>query len=149
MLSRVARKREFLDSFAHEVPLVTEWADVRARLKAARAAKGWTQKQLADAIGVTPTRIGQLETSIPPGEKVLTQIAAALDRSVAWLRYGVADEHDAVAERRAGYLAGRLSAVAEMRAALDRIAAHVGDEAELLPDDGEEGGDDTAHRKAS
>lgn len=144
MLSRMARKGYLLDYSGHAVSTVTDWAAVRARLKAARAAKGWTQKQLADAIGVTPTRIGQIETSIPPGEKVLTLIARELGRSVAWFRYGVAEGADVDAARAAGYEAGRMATLHAMHAFLVELGLDV----TSSPPHREEGGSQEANGAA-
>lgn len=96
---------------------MTDWAAVRARLKAAREAKRWTQRELGDAIGVSAVRIAQLETKVPPSEKVLAQLAQALGRSVVWLRYGVvADGADAGAIRAEGFADGVRAAAKEMLA---------------------------------
>jgi transcriptional regulator with XRE-family HTH domain len=62
---------------------------VGARIRAARREKGWTQKVLADAVGVSRSAIAQWETDragqIPAN---LTQMAAALGTTVDWLRHG-------------------------------------------------------------
>lgn len=95
---------------------MTDWTAVRARIKAAREANGWTQRELGERIGVTTTRIGQLESGIVPSEKVLGQLAEALGRSPAWLRYGIATPADAKAERVAGFSDGYRAALAQLQA---------------------------------
>lgn len=99
-------------------PTVTDWAAIRARLKAAREAKGWTQRELGEALGLATTRIGQIESSVAVSEELLARIAEALGRSVVWLRYGVAEGLDVEAIRREGEVAGRQAALAEVYAQL-------------------------------
>lgn len=68
-----------------QITVVEEIAD---RLHQARAAKNWTQGQLAAAAGVKQSTIGNLEAGIRKNPRDLLAIAAALEVSPAWLQTG-------------------------------------------------------------
>ena len=55
------------------------------RIKEARKAKGWTQKQLGDAIGVAKNTISGYEKNREPTAPLLGAIADALDVDVNFL----------------------------------------------------------------
>lgn len=97
-----------------------DWVAIRRRIKAAREARGWTQRELGEHVGLSGTRIGQIESSIAASEAVLARIAEALGRSVVWLRYGVTEGLDADAIRAEGERAGRAAALREVYAQLLR-----------------------------
>lgn len=64
-------------------------ANVGARIRQGRKARGWTQRQLASALGLAPPpdtqRISEWERGQHmPSEATLVRIAAALDRPVSW-----------------------------------------------------------------
>lgn len=101
----------------------TDWPAIRSRLKAAREAKGWTQRELGEATGLATTRIGQIESSVAVSEELLARLATALGRSVVWLRYGVADGVDEVAVREEGYRAGLRDAAAQLFALAQALNA--------------------------
>lgn len=63
---------------------------IAIRIRESRKAKGLSQKQLADAIGVTPSAISQYEikSGTEPSLKNLSKIAKALDVSFEWLATG-------------------------------------------------------------
>lgn len=63
------------------------------RLTAAMRAAGLTVAQLAEVVGVDPATVSQWRTNaFQPDEKRNEVIAAAVNRSPAWLRYGVEGE---------------------------------------------------------
>jgi transcriptional regulator with XRE-family HTH domain len=68
-------------------------ARIGGRIRAARAARGWTQDQLAAAVGVSRSAVAQWETG-RAGQVTgnLTRIAAALETPVEQLMFG-ADKH--------------------------------------------------------
>lgn len=56
------------------------------RVREARLSKGWSQLQLADELGVTPTYIGRIERAErSPSLPMIARIANVLDTSVAEL----------------------------------------------------------------
>lgn len=64
-------------------------ANVGARIRQGRKAKGWTQRQLASALGIAPPpdtqRISEWERGQHmPGEATLARIASAVGRPVSW-----------------------------------------------------------------
>ncbi len=63
--------------------------DIGARIRAAREDQGWTQDQLAAAVGVSRSAVAQWETG-RAGQVTanLTRVAAALDIGVEQLMYG-------------------------------------------------------------
>jgi len=63
--------------------------DIGARIKAAREDQGWTQDQLADAVGVSRSAVAQWETG-RAGQVTtnLTRLASILGVGVEYLMYG-------------------------------------------------------------
>src|SRR5436305_4090977 len=60
-----------------------------ARLTQARQLRGWTKKELAEAVGVTPAAIGQYETgSIRVRPALIPRLAAALDVPIEFFLVG-------------------------------------------------------------
>ena len=61
------------------------------RIRQAREAKQWTQKRLAQRVGVSLTTLGKLEhDAMVPGPRIedLEEIAARLEVKLVWLLYG-------------------------------------------------------------
>ncbi len=67
--------------------------DIGARIKAIREERGWTQHQLAQAVGVSRSAVAQWETG-RAGQITgnLTRIAACLEIGVEYLMYGAAKQ---------------------------------------------------------
>jgi len=63
--------------------------DIGARIRDARRRRGWTQDQLAQAVGVTRAAVAQWETG-RAGQVTgnLTKIAASLETGVEYLMHG-------------------------------------------------------------
>jgi transcriptional regulator with XRE-family HTH domain len=76
-------------------------AQIGARIRTVRRERGWTQDQLANAVGVSRSAVAQWETG-RAGQVTgnLTRIAATLDVGVEFLMYG--DEKRAPTEARQG-----------------------------------------------
>lgn len=76
-------------------------SQIGARIRTVRRERGWTQDQLANAVGVSRSAVAQWETG-RAGQVTgnLTRIAATLDVGVEFLMYG--DEKRAPAEARQG-----------------------------------------------
>ena len=74
-------------------PAETSPAEIGARIRVARAERGWTQDQLAGAVGVSRSAVAQWETG-RAGQITgnLTRIAAVLETHVEQLMFG-ADKH--------------------------------------------------------
>ena len=74
---------------------------IGARIKEVRQERGWTQDQLAQAVGVSRSAVAQWETG-RAGQITgnLTRIAASLDVGVEFLMYG--SDKRAPAEARQG-----------------------------------------------
>ena len=53
------------------------------RIKFFRKAKGWSQKDLGDSVGVIQTHVSKWETGMTPSATYIPQIATALDVPVA------------------------------------------------------------------
>src|SRR5215469_18189431 len=68
---------------------MTHPRDIGARIKDAREDQGWTQDQLAEAVGVSRSAVAQWETG-RAGQVTanLTKVAAALGVGVEYLMYG-------------------------------------------------------------
>ena len=68
---------------------MTNPQDIGARIRAAREDQGWTQDQLAAAVGVSRSAVAQWETG-RAGQVTtnLTRVAAALGIGVEYLMYG-------------------------------------------------------------
>src|SRR5690242_16563174 len=68
---------------------MTHPRDIGARIRAAREDQGWTQDQLASAVGVSRSAVAQWETG-RAGQVTanLTRVAAALGVGVEHLMYG-------------------------------------------------------------
>lgn len=58
------------------------------RIKHAREGKGWTQQNLADAVGCGQSIIGNLESGSQAGSKWIPKVAHALDVCIIWLTDG-------------------------------------------------------------
>src|ERR1700730_15727721 len=80
---------------------MTHPRDIGARIKDAREDQGWTQDQLANAVGVSRSAVAQWETG-RAGQVTtnLTRIAEVLEVGVEHLMYG--DDKRAPAEARLG-----------------------------------------------
>jgi transcriptional regulator with XRE-family HTH domain len=61
-------------------------------IRAARVAKGWTQQQLADAVGVHVASVGNWENGSTPRDAMMEKVAKALDVSADHLRGGDPNE---------------------------------------------------------
>lgn len=60
------------------------------RIAAARASKGWSQKQLAAALGCAPEQVSMWEAGRrTPRPKAVALLAATLGRTYDWLLLGV------------------------------------------------------------
>jgi transcriptional regulator with XRE-family HTH domain len=68
---------------------VTHPHDIGARIRSAREEQGWTQDQLAEAVGVSRSAVAQWETG-RAGQVTtnLTRVAAALGVGVEYLMHG-------------------------------------------------------------
>ncbi len=68
---------------------MSEPAQIGARIRDVRQERGWTQDQLATAVGVSRSAVAQWETG-RAGQITgnLTRIAASLDVGVEYLMYG-------------------------------------------------------------
>jgi transcriptional regulator with XRE-family HTH domain len=62
---------------------------LQKRLKDLRAAKGWTQEELAKKVGIRQSFIGALESSGQKGSAYLPEIAHALGVDAYWLKTGI------------------------------------------------------------
>src|SRR5580700_8500478 len=80
---------------------MTNPQDIGARIRASREDRGWTQDQLANAVGVSRSAVAQWETG-RAGQVTtnLTRIAEVLEVGVEYLMYG--DDKRAPAEARQG-----------------------------------------------
>lgn len=69
---------------------MTHPRDIGARIKTAREDQGWTQDQLAEAVGVSRSAVAQWETG-RAGQVTtnLTRVASALGVGVEYLMYGL------------------------------------------------------------
>ena len=77
------------------VGMSTPSASVGARIRAARQAHGWTQDDLAIAVGVSRSAVAQWETDRAGQIRAnISRIAAALDLPVALLLDGAAPQPD-------------------------------------------------------
>jgi transcriptional regulator with XRE-family HTH domain len=83
----------------------SEPAQIGARIKEIRQERGWTQDQLAQAVGVSRSAVAQWETG-RAGQITgnLTRIAACLEVGVEYLMYGT-DKRGASEVRRGDELA--------------------------------------------
>ena len=71
--------------------MIAHMETVAQRLKIAREAKGWNQRKLALASGLTPSAIGNIEAGTRQAKGSLPQIADALGISYRWLAHGEGD----------------------------------------------------------
>ncbi len=110
---------------------MTNPQDIGARIRAAREDQGWTQDQLAVAVGVSRSAVAQWETG-RAGQVTtnLTRVAAALGIGVEYLMYGrdAAGRGPGLQRRRTGNAAavprmpaGRPSAFAAHRPAAGEV----------------------------
>lgn len=62
---------------------------VAERVKYARARKAWSQKELAEAVGLSAVQVSRIEGGISsPQAATLRKLAEVLSVSVAWLSVG-------------------------------------------------------------
>ena len=82
-------------------PNMSDPSQIGARIKEIRQERGWTQDQLAQAVGVSRSAVAQWETG-RAGQITgnLTRIAACMDVGVEYLMYG--DDKRAPSEIRQG-----------------------------------------------
>jgi transcriptional regulator with XRE-family HTH domain len=59
------------------------------RLRFAREQKGLGQEELAKLVGVTQQTVQQIEAGLIKRPRRIREIAAAVERSPAWLQFGV------------------------------------------------------------
>ena len=86
-------------------------AEVGARIRSARAAKGWTQKHLAAQVQVEPITVSRWERgATTPDFNALSLISEATGRP---LSYFLGENEPAAAEPRVGDAVERLEAAAE------------------------------------
>ena len=64
-------------------------ATLGGRLTFSRVEKGWTQHQLAAAVGTSQAVIQRIEAGKCNHPRILNELAEALDVSPAWLMFGV------------------------------------------------------------
>jgi transcriptional regulator with XRE-family HTH domain len=97
-------------------------AEVAARIKSARTAKGWKQKHLAAEVSVEPITVSRWERgATSPDFDALGLIAEATGRP---LSYFLGEEEPAAREPRLGEAVERLEAAAErITAEAERIGA--------------------------
>jgi transcriptional regulator with XRE-family HTH domain len=97
-------------------------AEVAARIKSARTAKGWKQKHLAAEVSVEPITVSRWERgATSPDFDALGLIAEATGRP---LSYFLGEEERAAREPRLGEAVERLEAAAErITAEAERIGA--------------------------
>ena len=102
-----------------------EWTELGIRLREARKKKDFTQKMLADAVGVTEMYISQLERGMKlPSLVLFIQIVNALDISADYiLRDSVHTGKDFVYEEVAELLDGLTPK--QRRGAIDILNAYV------------------------
>src|ERR1700745_2212752 len=81
---------------------MTSPQDIGARIRSVREEQGWTQDQLAEAVGVSRSAVAQWETG-RAGQVTanLSRIAEALAVNVEYLMFG--DDKRAVGEAGQGY----------------------------------------------
>lgn len=89
------------------------------REKGVRERRDITQRELAKAVGVTPTSISEWESDkVSPREDALTKLAKYLGVTPAYLRYGVTETDDNYGLQR-----DKGKSVAETLAELEKPAA--------------------------
>jgi len=59
------------------------------RIKLARKRKGWTQRDLAEAVGCSQQTVVDIESQEAPRSRFLAAIVRALDESLEWIESGV------------------------------------------------------------
>jgi transcriptional regulator with XRE-family HTH domain len=76
--------------------------EIGSRIRGARTAKGWSQKRLAETLGVTQATVSHWEKSFtPPIAQTIAQIAEALEIEAGELLGDLADDR-AIAPRPTG-----------------------------------------------
>lgn len=127
----------------------SEGSTLRDRLEWARASKGLKKGQLADAVGISASRVSEwtrADAPVTPNAESMGSLSAALDVDVGWLAtgYGSPDPaaaDESVASRLVGTVerqAEELARLQERQFRLERLALRLVravHEAELLPDD--------------
>lgn len=111
---------------------VTDWTAVGARVREARAARGWSQATLGAATGNSQNQVTRLETgSERVSEEKLAVYADVLGLSLAFLRYGVAEGTDVPALRSVSYAEGWAAALTAAESVVTRELANLRDAAAL------------------
>jgi DNA-binding XRE family transcriptional regulator len=88
------------------------------RIKAALAELQMSQTQAAQHLDITRNTLGLWVNGEDVPERQLIRVASLTGKSCAWLRYGVVDALDVVAER---YARGYKDAVEHIRDSLDHM----------------------------
>jgi transcriptional regulator with XRE-family HTH domain len=99
---------------------MTDWNAISARIRELRELFGLTQAELGRRVGSSSNYVAQVEGGLAISEKKLERYAAALEVSVPYLRYGVAEATDLAAVRRAAREQGRAEVLAELRRWVER-----------------------------
>lgn len=69
--------------------------DIKERIKEIRRQQAMTQKQFAQALGITPSYVSRLEQGkSKPSETLLRLISCSFEESLAWLQTGEKDTYD-------------------------------------------------------
>jgi transcriptional regulator with XRE-family HTH domain len=108
---RLKSSSQRLAIFCYDLVVNREKAELGARIKSARAAKGWKQKHLAAQAQVEPITVSRWERgATTPDFNALGLIAEATGRP---LSYFLGEDEPAAAEPRLGEAVDRLEAAAE------------------------------------
>jgi len=70
---------------------------IAKRVKGTRLELGWSQVQLAEAVGVSQSTIGNIESGFRQRPRELVSIAKALRVSPGWLETGTGEQEEAAA----------------------------------------------------
>lgn len=89
------------------------------RLKNSRKKAGLTQNELANAVGVSQTLIYSLEKGLSRDTKYMLELAAMLDVTIHWLKYGDESKHAKASPQAAEKLDEPVSLPAALRAIAD------------------------------
>jgi transcriptional regulator with XRE-family HTH domain len=100
---------------------------VARRLQLARLGRGWTQKQLGEALGISKDAVKQMETGRGIGRERLRDSAAALSVSYEFLEVGIAHGGDIEVIVEGAKQDGWDRAVAAMRTLIDHLKRTDGD----------------------
>jgi transcriptional regulator with XRE-family HTH domain len=69
-------------------------SDFGDRIKEARKNRNMSMQDLADAVGISKSAIGQIETGTNKGSKYLSKIAEVLLVDPAWIQFGISDREE-------------------------------------------------------